>query len=85
MTGFTFDGIHTSAQNCFYTPDAKARGDCVAEYEVSAIDDEARDGGSFVRARVKPRLFTLNCYFEELSQSKLEEIIRWLRRGRKGR
>ncbi len=85
MNGFTFDGIHTSQQECFYMPDAKARGNLAADFEVSDLNDDSRDGGYFIGTRVKPREFSLECYFEEISAARLEEIKRWLRRGRQGR
>lgn len=84
MNGFTFDGIHTSQQQCYYTPDAKARGELTADFEVSDLNDDARNGGYFIGTRVKPREFSLECYFEEITASKLEEIRRWLHRGRQG-
>ncbi len=67
MAGFTFNGIHSASLGCHYHPDAKARGDRMAEYSVKELTDESRDGGYYLGARVEPRAFALDCYFEDIT------------------
>ena len=57
MDGFTFNGVHSSTLGCFYRPDAKSRGREMEEYEISEIIPEHRDGGYYIGARVKSRVF----------------------------
>lgn len=67
MSGFTFGGVHSSSLGCYYHPDAKDRGDRMADYSVSSLTDDARNGGYYIGARVEPREFSLDCYFEEIT------------------
>lgn len=57
MDGFSFAGVHSSTFGCYYHPDAKARGDGMAEYDVEELTADGRDGGYYVGARVKPKVF----------------------------
>lgn len=57
MDGFSFAGIHSSTFGCYYHPDAKARGDGMPEYEVEELTPDGRDGGYYIGARVKPKVF----------------------------
>ena len=54
------------------------------EYEVEELTAEGRDGGYHIGARVKSRVFELDCYFEEITQAQLEGIYRWLDRRNHG-
>lgn len=84
MDGFSFAGTHSGTLGCHYHPDAKARGDGMADYEVSDLAPDERDGGYYIGARIKPRVFELDCYFEEISGAMLEGIYRWLDRRNSG-
>ena len=57
MDGFSFNGIHCSTLGCWYRPDAKDRGSEMEDYEVSAVEPDHRDGGYYIGAHVKPRVF----------------------------
>lgn len=57
MDGFSFNGIHCSTLGCCYRPAPKDRGSEMEDYEISAIEPDYRDGGYFIGARVKPRVF----------------------------
>lgn len=39
----------------------------MADYSVSSLTDDARNGGYYIGARVEPREFSLDCYFEEIT------------------
>lgn len=54
------------------------------EYEAEELTAEGRDGGYPIGARVKSRVFELDCYFEEITQAQLEGIYRWLDRRNHG-
>ncbi len=84
MAGFSFAGVHSETYGCHYRPDAKARGDRMADYSVSASSDESRDGGYYIGTRVEPRTFALDCYFEDISAVQLAGIRQWLRRDKQG-
>lgn len=47
---------------------------------MSEIIPEQRDGGYYIGARVKPRVFEQECFFEDVSEETLEKIYCWLRR-----
>ena len=51
----------------FIRSDAKARGDRMAEYSIKELTDESCDGGYYLGARVEPRTFALDCYFEDIT------------------
>lgn len=64
---FTFDGIHSAQLGCHYHPDAKARGDRMADYKITSLTDDARDGGYYIGTHVESREFALDCYFEDIT------------------
>lgn len=68
MDGFSFAGIHSSKFGVRYHPDARSRGDDMEEYEINGITPDNRDGGYFIGARVKPRTFELDCFFEDITE-----------------
>ena len=54
------------------------------DYEINDLSPDNRDGGYYIGERVKPRVFELDCYFEDITEEQLEQIHRWLRRGTHG-
>ena len=54
------------------------------EYEAGELAAEGRDGGYYTGARVKSRVFELDCYFEEITKAQMEGIYRWLDRRNHG-
>ena len=54
------------------------------DYEISDLTTDHRDGGYYIGARVKPRVFELDCFFEDITENQLERIHRWLRRNAHG-
>ena len=84
MDGFSFHGVHCSTLGCYYRPSAKSRGDEMESYDIADIQTDSRDGGYYIGARVLPREFELDCYFEEITEAQLEQIYRWLRRDTQG-
>lgn len=69
---------------CWYRPDPKERGDAMEDYEITDLNPDNRDGGYFIGARVKPRPFSLSCFFEDITGEQLEGIYRWLDRRYNG-
>ena len=84
MLGFTYNGKHCEELHVHYIPKESQRGDRMSDYEVL---DDARSwfsGGDFYRSRVKPRVFELPCYFEDLTNKEVNDIIKWLDRRTSG-
>jgi len=69
---------------CRYRPEPKERGDAMEDYEITDLNPDNRDGGYFIGARVKPRSFSLSCFFEDITEAQLEGIYRWLDRRQSG-
>lgn len=69
MDGFSFAGIHTRDLGCWYHPDAQAKGDDMEEYEISDLTPDNMDGGYYIGSHIKPRIFELDCYFEDITGS----------------
>ena len=57
----------------------------MTEYETTDTDYESRDGGYFYGNRVKPKEFSLSCYFEDITTEMKEDMIRWLDRRTDGK
>lgn len=84
MEGFTYRGKHLSDFGCFYIPDASARGDMMGDYDAIYQEYESRDGGYVYGTRVKPRKFSLSCYYEDITRADKERILQWLDRRQSG-
>ena len=84
MQGFKYNGIHSSDLGVYYIPDASARGDFFADYEIVDMDRAGRDGGEYYYTRVKTRVRNLDCYYEQITFETREKILRWLDRRTSG-
>ena len=84
MEGFTYNGVHSSDVGVMYVPSADEMGDFFSDYEVISDEHSWADGGAYFKSRVKPRVFTLSCFYDRVDEKKLEEIIRWLDRRTSG-
>lgn len=80
MEGFSYNGIHSSDLGVYYVPNAQARGDFFADYEVIDSERVWFSGGEYFKPRVKTRVFELDCYYDQITIEKREKIIRWLDR-----
>lgn len=78
MEGFTYNGVHSDDMKVMYIPDASARGDFFADYEVIDNEKSWNDGGEYYRPRVKSRKHELDCYYEDITVAEKERILRWL-------
>lgn len=54
------------------------------DYEITDLVTDNRDGGYYIGARIKPRSFSLSCFFEDISRAQLHGIYEWLDRRRSG-
>lgn len=84
MDGFSYNGVHSSAFNCFYVPPAAGRGGDMEDYDIVDQQVDGRDGGYYVGDRVEARDFTLECYFEDISLNMRERLLNWLHRKTSG-
>lgn len=78
MDGFTYRGVHCEELGCTYIPDASANWFASPDFDVSTDSVNWRDGRLYYYTRRKPRTFTLNCYFENITKAGREQIRRWL-------
>lgn len=85
MSGFTYNGIHSSAYGVEYIPDASARWWNESDYEVYKKKVAWKNGGYIYGSAANIRTIKLNCYFEEISQATREKIRRWFGRNTKGK
>lgn len=85
MEGFTYNGIHCSAYNVYYVPDAEDKWFTDPEFDVAKKDVAWRNGGYFYGTYAKIRTLQLKCFFEEVDIATREKIRRWLGRNTSGR
>ena len=85
MSGFTYNGVHSSSFGVEYIPDAAARWWNEADYEVYKKKVAWKNGGYIYGSAANIRTIKLNCYFEEISMATREKIRRWFGRNTKGR
>lgn len=84
MEGFTYRGIHCSSYGCYYIPSESNMGTRMEEYKVDSIEIEGKDGGYYYGSTVSPRVFQLECFFENINDYTLNQIYEWLRRDQSG-
>lgn len=84
MHGFTQNGKHSAEMRIHYIPDAQSRGDFYAGYDVISSERSWFAGGEYYKSRVKTRVFTLDCYYEQITIQQRENILRWLDRRTSG-
>lgn len=85
MGGFSFCGMHCSDLGIGYIPKPAQRMLSTAPFEQMEEDITARAGGYYYGVNVTIREFQLYCYFEDISTSEYERIIRHFHRGREGK
>lgn len=78
LNGFTYNGIHSEALNCWYIPDATDNWFVSSDFEVMDQEVVGRSGGYWYGNRVKSRTFTLKMFFEDITQTGREKIRAWL-------
>lgn len=84
MEGFTYNGKHSSIFGCFYIPNETDRWFASPDFEVYESSDAGKDGGYYYGTKAKIRVFTLQCFFEDITEATREAIRRWLDRGTSG-
>ena len=85
MSGFTYNGIHSSTFGVEYIPDAAAKWWDGADFEIYKKKVSWKNGGYIYGSAANIRTIKMNCYFEEISIATREKIRKWLRRGVKGK
>lgn len=78
MDGFRYNGIHCSVFNVWYIPDEKKRWFPSPEFDVYDANVAGRDGGYYYGSKANIRVFTLNCFYEEIDLETRENIRAWL-------
>lgn len=84
MTGFSFNGVHSSIFGLYYIPNADDRWFADPEYDVHDIDVAWKNGGYYFDSKVKNRTFKIKCFFEEIDLATRQRIKQWLKRGTRG-
>lgn len=62
--------------NCTYVPSSTERW-LLPPYATISSEVTERDGGYFYRARQNIRTFSLNCFFEDITERQLRRIAKW--------
>ena len=81
MSGFTFNGKHSSQFSVDYIPDGAARWFHGPEFDIYKTDVAWKNGGYYYGNAVKIRKIELDCYFEEITIATREKIRNWLGRN----
>ena len=84
MDGFTYNGVHCSELGVGFIPGPSDRWEPSPDFDVQDREVDSRDGGSYYSTRVKKRVFTLPCYYENITIATREKIRRWLDRKSSG-
>lgn len=82
--GFTYNGTASSTYNVEYIPDASDRWFEGQEWDVYDTDVAWKPGGYYYGNAVKPKVFELKCYYEEITVKQREDIRKWLHRNTQG-
>lgn len=81
---FSYNGTASSAFHVYYIPDAAARWFDGPDFDVYDSEVSWHHGGYYYGNSVKNRVFTLPCYYEEITKEQREQIRRWLHRDTSG-
>lgn len=84
MSGFSYNGTHSSAYHVKYIPDASDRWFEGPAFEVYDTDVPWHPGGHYYGNKVKIRSFSLNCWFDQITIKQREQIRSWLGRNTSG-
>lgn len=84
MTGFSYNGIHSSAFGLYYIPSADDLWFADPEYDVYDQSMSWKHGGYYYDSKVKVRKFTIKCYFEEIDTATRQRIKQWVRYNSSG-
>lgn len=85
MNTFSYCGISSDTYGVYWVPNETTRFEDRVDYDVYADDSEWHDGGVYYGNKVKPREFSLDCYYEDIDRKTKEKIMAWLGRNTKGR
>lgn len=85
MSGFSFNGIHSSAFGVSWIPTADDLWFPDGDFENHETEVNWYNGGYFFGSFSKIRKLTLKCYFENITIAQREGIRKWLKRGTTGR
>lgn len=84
VVGFSYNGIHSTVFGCYYIPDENDLFDNKADYTVFDDDSGWRDGGYYYGTKIKPREFSIDCFYEDIPKEKKERMMSWLDRKTSG-
>lgn len=82
--GFTFRGKNITEFGLWYAPSASDIGTFNGNLRIEEETPDAMDGGIWFDATVEPRVFKLSCYYEDVPDSALFDILRWFDRRQEG-
>lgn len=84
INGFRFNGKHSSAFNLEYIPSAQNRVLNMPDYSVREETVTGRNGGYYYGRQANIREFALECFFEDLTAQRYDDMMRWLCTGEEG-
>lgn len=86
MSGFTFNGKHSEQDmHIKYAPTEEERAGFFAKFNIQAMDFETKDGGLYYKTTLDTMEMKLPCFYEEITKSEREKIIRWLDHKQQGK
>lgn len=81
---FSFCGIDVSTYGLHYAPKPKNIFVWDSDYKTHTLEADSYDGGYYFGSTVKPKVFELECYFEELTPLQVKQIQSLFHRGKTG-
>lgn len=83
-SGFSFCGRHCGDFGVWYTPGDARLNTRIPAFDIETVEIPGRHGGYYFGNKVKPRVFTLPCFFEDEPEAAWPAIQHWLSRDRFG-
>lgn len=81
---FTFCGMNTADVGQTYAPDAADIFVWNTDYNTHSIEVDGHDGGYWFGTTINPKVFTLDCFFEQQSDLQLKQMEWLFSRGKTG-
>lgn len=82
--GFSYRGKRITDFGLNYAPSAADIGTFTGEYRVEAETPEVMNGGYWFGTMIEPRVFSLNCVYEDMPDSIMFDVLRWFDRRKDG-
>lgn len=82
--GFSYRGKRITDFGLNYVPSVSDLGTFTSKYRVEAENPDAMNGGFWFGTNIEPRVFTLNCLYEDMPDTVMFDVLRWFDRRTEG-